>query len=395
MGNLTGTEGIHLPKYVQGLGFAMAECSYTHKVHLARRSNDTHTRRILSFWPSDKGRFIAELAWDQKKYSFDITPRDGITFLDCGNAVVRAVKNYAPGLPLEGEELFISPPMDIFMTDKRINTPSRQSTTILSDEPVPDDNHVPPHEDTPIPCTQQAEKPFMAPADIWNARTLALYHTALEWMLSSHDQSEYLLIDNHHGKIRALTEKMVHHFSTAPGSIHRALDPLRQYKVIEKEMAANNIATGWWIVRFVTDAPPAEKDLKILWDSRKHQQSRPLMPVSPARPHGSTIPVPEPLNTQVKKDQPRESDIYAPIPDEFDTKIEKLRALQISLRGIVREETSSIYTTIAEFCRKQNEELARQQERFADFLTPQDFERTRNVCTALTHLLETVSEVVS
>lgn len=392
MGNLTGTEGVHLPKYVQALGFAMAECSYTHRVHLARRSNDTDTRRILSFWPSNRGRFVAELAWDKKKYSFDVTPRDDITFLDCGNAVVRAVKDYAPGLPLEGEKLFSTPPVHVFMRDKITDTPSRQNTTAVSDELSTDDNYIP-HEDTPVQHTEETVEPFTVPADIWNARTLALYHAALEGIFGHNDPSEYCLVDDHHGKIRALTEKMQNYFAAAAGPVHRALEPLRKHRAIKKEITMDNVLTGWWIVRFVINAPPAEQDLKILWDSRKHQQGKPLRALwPPASSNGSTALVPEPLDTDIQNKQPHEDDAHASIPDGFDAKVKIMRALLISLNTDVHKEMNSVYATITEFCRKQNDELARQQTRFADFLTTQDTLQAQNVSTLLTRLLQVASQ---
>lgn len=400
MGNLTGTEDVHLPRYVEGLGLAMAECSHTHRVHLARRSNDTDTRRVLSFSLSDRGRFIAALALDKKKYFFDITPRDDTTFLTCGNAVVHAIKDYAPELLLEGEELFSPPPVNIFVRDKKIDTSSHQSITPLSDEQLPDNNHIP-HEDTPIPdADKQTTEPFTAPADIWNPRTLALYHASLEWIFGPNDPSEYLLIDDHHGKIRALTEKMTSYFSAAAGSVHRALDPLRQCKVIEKEVTADNTPTSWWIVRFVANAPLVKEELKTLWDSRKNKQGKPLtliLSASPS-PDGATVPIPEPLDTHIQNDQhdqPRENDTHASasdVSDEFTAKVEMLRTLQASLHTDVHVKMNSLYETIAEFCRKKNEELVRQQERFTDFLTTQDTSRVQNISTLLKRIAEIASQ---
>lgn len=393
MGNLTGTEDVHLPKYVQALGCAMAECSYAYRVHLARRSNDTDTRRVLSFWPSDKGRFIAELAWDKKKYSFDITPRDDITFLDCGNAIVRAVKDYAPGLPLEGEELFFPPPVDVFMKDISIDKSSHQNATALSDGPLTDDNHAP-HTvqiDTPTPHIEETASLFTAPAHIWNVRTLALYYAALEGIFGHNDPSEYLLMDDHHGKIRALTKKIQNYFAAAAGSVHRALEPLRQHKVVEKDVTADNTPTGWWIVRFVTDAPPAGEKLETLWDSRKGRQGKLLESVLPANSKESTDPVPKLLDACVQDNQLREDRNLTPVlPGEFDAKVEMLRTLQRSLSADVHAQMNTVYATIEEFCRQQNEELTRQHARFADFLTTQDILRIQDVSMLLTRLLEKI-----
>ena len=396
MGKFLVAENIFPPKYVSELGSVMTMPHLVHKVFLSRNPHDNDTRRVLHFKRDTGGKFKAELARDQKKYVFEVTPIRTATLLECGNAIVYAVQEYDPSLLMENIELFAMT-AHTFTPDEKISVSSSEENkmdlSMLNEKDVPV-NHVDnaEHGNVSQPPDLHTSKLLRVPDTIWNARTLAIYHVMLELVTGENDPSECVFIDNFHGKIRALTAKMEKYFTVIAGHITNALKPLKEYNVVEKEMVMGSF-TGWWIIRFVQDVPLFNESSKELWASRNGKQGKPLIPISPTDPDGSSSQ-PTPLSSN--DNQNEVSQVYNTeeskfsIPSEPETQKYLFDQLKLSLQANAKAEMEHTYAAIAAFCTESIQAINQLLKKNTEFLTTENSLLAKDINNSLKQLLRKV-----